>query len=295
MALFEQLEYLPISPSRIPEIVSHLQSVYAKDGQVLVKYGETGGCVVEIINSSSFGFQIIVDVYITPHADGHMKVHVCNPNMFGNIFCGILLLFLPMRWYQIIPYFSTLCGQASLDNKVIAEIKAYLNIEQTSVPDYQVQKQFCVYCGAENLASAAVCRTCGQQLGETPAPAPDPRPTPAPSPKPSPVPDPQPTPSPVPKPSPSPKRLGKIPVMEIDSTVVFGNSVLLSGICQSEVAVGDMVKVESLDGNLAVVDQVYSIQSYNINVPKSKPGSKTVLELKGYDSLMIKDGTVYLK
>lgn len=63
--------------------------------------------------------------------------------------------------------------------------------------------------------------------------------------------------------------------MEIDKV-----SVLLVGVCQSVVAVGDRVKVES---------------SYSIPVPESKPGCQTVLELRGYNARMIKDGMVYLR
>lgn len=83
--------------------------------------------------------------------------------------------------------------------------------------------------------------------------------------------------------------------MEIDKVSVFGDSVLLVGVCQSVVAVGDMVKVESSDGNLVVVEQVQAVQSYSIPVPESKPGCQTVLELRGYNARMIKDGMVYLR
>lgn len=298
MAIFEQLEYLPISPSKIPEIASHLQSVYSIDAPVQVKYGEDGRCEVEIIAKQIFNFSICVNVSMTPHAGDHLKVNVYNPNLIGTILCGILVLIIPMRWYQIVPYFSVLFGQASFDNKVMSEIKRYLNLHgDAPSADHQAQKQFCVYCGAENFASAAVCSKCGKVIGDAPEPIPEPAPQPVPQPvpQPAPQPTPQPAPQPTPRPTPSPKKQGGSLVMEIDKVSVFGDSVLLLGVCQSVVAVGDMVKVESSDGNLVVVEQVHAVQSYSIPVPKSKPGCQTVLELKGYSACMIKDGTVYLR
>lgn len=305
MSKSETKALLPVRSEAIPGIAEEIKMKYQRAFEVKVNYKEDGSCEVNMIERLSL-YKNSLCIKLEPYGDSYVSFDAQFLDCYTSIFRHVLMMFIPFNWFNIpaiVAHISAWFRQIKLDDQVLQVVCSYLGLSDSApikpdsapikpVPDKE--NIFCTYCGAMNTALSKQCVSCGRPLQAQPAPKPAPQPTPKPTPQPTPQPTPTPTPQPAPKPAPAPNRSGNL-VMEIDKVSVFGDSVLLVGVCQSVVAVGDMVKVESSDGNLVVVEQVQAVQSYSIPVPESKPGCQTVLELRGYNARMIKDGMVYLR
>ena len=297
MSKSETKALLPVRSEAIPGIAEEIKMKYQRAFEVKVNYKEDGSCEVNMIERLSL-YKNSLCIKLEPYGDSYVSFDAQFLDCYTSIFRHVLMMFIPFNWFNIpaiVAHISAWFRQIKLDDQVLQVVCSYLGLSDSApikpdsapikpVPDKE--NIFCTYCGAMNTALSKQCVSCGRPLQAQTAPKPAPQPTPTPTP--------QPTPQPAPKPAPAPNRSGNL-VMEIEKVTVFGNSVLLLGVCQSVVEVGDMVKVESLDGNLVIVDQVQSVQSFSITVSKSTPGSQTVLELRGHNAHMIKDGAVYLR
>ena len=285
MSKSETKALLPVRSEAIPGIAEEIKMKYQRAFEVKVNYKEDGSCEVNMIERLSL-YKNSLCIKLEPYGDSHVSFDAQFLDCYTSIFRHVLMMFIPFNWFNIpaiVAHISAWFRQIKLDDQVLQVVCSYLGLSDSApikpdsapikpVPDKE--NIFCTYCGAMNTAMSKQCVSCGRPLQAEAAPTL--------------------TPQPAPKPAPAPNRSGNL-VMEIEKVTVFGNSVLLLGVCQSVVEVGDMVKVESLDGNLVVVDQVQSVQSFSITVSKSTPGSQTVLELRGHNAHMIKDGTVYLR
>ena len=289
MSKSETKALLPVRSEAIPGIAEEIKMKYQRAFEVKVNYKEDGSCEVNMIERLSL-YKNSLCIKLEPYGDSYVSFDAQFLDCYTSIFRHVLMMFIPFNWFNIpaiVAHISAWFRQIKLDDQVLQVVCSYLGLSDSApikpdsapikpVPDKE--NIFCTYCGAMNTALSKQCVSCGRPLQADAAPKPTP----------------QPAPKPAPKPAPAPNRSGNL-VMEIEKVTVFGNSVLLLGVCQSVVKVGDMVKVESLDGSLVVVDQVQSVQSFSITVSKSTPGSQTVLELRGHNAHMIKDGTVYLR
>lgn len=263
MSKSETKALLPVSSDAIPGIAEHIKARYQNAFDVKVDYKENGICEVNMIEKLAM-YKNTLCVKLEPYGTSYVSFHAMFLDQYVSIFRHIFMLFIPLNWFNaaaISAHIDAWYRQIKLDDQALQVVQSYLGLS-------------------------------GSDL-RTPPPAP--QPTPHSTPKPAPKPAPQPTSKPAPQPAQTPRRSGNEVVMQIEKVTVFGGAALLLGVCQSEVAVGDMVKVVSLDGSLVIVDQVQGVQSFSISVSKSKPGSQTVLELRGSNSHMIKDGTVYHK
>lgn len=163
-------ELLLMSPDMIPTVASRIVTDFTNDGFTCVKRDIDSGVYINITKTSELNtYTYSLDVTLSPHGDSYVKFLADSSSLF-DIFKLLFLLFVPVAnlfiIYFLIMHVVGMSKQANLDNRALEVAKrTYIaNSFESAINSLKSLKQYCIYCGAENDASASVCINCRKNL-----------------------------------------------------------------------------------------------------------------------------------
>ena len=163
MATFSKHQFIPVSPSMIPEMAQAIRREFQYDGyEISIENLYSGGCDISITKGGVFkavlGMKTALKITLQPRENS--VLFDANVGVFGQQFVPTIISML-IFWPVLITQICGMVEQSKLDDRALAAAESVVG---KAAPSSQVGGIFCPSCGKQIQQGAKFCPSCGHQI-----------------------------------------------------------------------------------------------------------------------------------